>query len=172
MNFFDVLESRHSIRKFKDETIEEKHLAAILNAMNSAPSAGDLQAYEVVLVKDKKRKKRLAKAAYGQEFIAEAPINIIFLANPKKSSMRYGERGVRLYCIQDATIAASYAQLAAAALGLGSVWVGAFDEDAVAKTVNAGDSIPIAIIPVGHPDEEPYSTPRRNLEGLVHYEEV
>lgn len=129
-----------------------------------------MQAYEIVIVKNKEQKEKLAEAAFGQDFIAQAPLNLVYLANPKKSAMRYGSRGINLYCIQDATIAVSYAQLAATALGLASCWVGAFDDEEVKKVVNATDLIPVAIVPIGYPVEEPYTTPRRKLEDLVKYE--
>lgn len=169
--FFDVVAERRSIRAFKAEPVEVEKLNKILEATNLAPSAGDLQAYEVVVVKDQKVKERLAKAALNQWFIAEAPVNIVFIANPARSMYRYGRRGAELYCIQDATIAATYAQLAAHALGLGSVWVGAFNDDEVREAVGIGrDMRPVAIITIGYPDEVPEATPRRRIEDLVSVE--
>jgi len=169
MDFFEVLEKRRSIRKYKDEKVEDEKLLKILNAANSAPSAGNLQAYEIFLVRDKRKKHLLARASFDQHFIEEADVVLIFCANPSRSSKYYGRRGERLYCLQDATIAASYAQLAATALGLGSVWVGAFDDEKVLEIINAPKSlIPIAIIPIGYPDENPRKRERRKLEDLVH----
>lgn len=171
MDFFDVIKSRHSIRAFKKKNIEDEKIVGILDTVNSAPSAGDLQAYEIVLVKDQKQKFLLAKASFGQDFIAEAPIIFVICANIRRSSLRYGKRGSELYCINDASIAASYLQLASTALGLSSVWIGAFDEEEVAKIINSPDYIkPIAIIPVGYPDEETYGTPRRDLDDIIHKE--
>ncbi len=173
MEFFDVLAKRHSIRAFKKREVEEDTLRKILEAANSAPSAGDLQAYEIVVVKGKEKRRALARTALNQEFIAEAPVVLVFLINPKRTRRRYGLRGMHLYCIQDAAIAASYAQLAATALGLGSVWVGAFDAAEVSKLVRAGEGLtPVALMPLGYPDEEPEPTPRRRLDDLVHEEEI
>lgn len=169
MEFFDTVKNRHSVRKFQDRKVEDEKLKMILETANSAPSAGNLQAYEIFLVKDKKKKQLLVEAAYGQDFIEEADIVLVFCANPKKSSWKYGKRGRDLYCIQDATIAASYAQLAVSDLKLGSVWVGAFDEKEVLKVLgNPNDVMPIAIIPIGYPDEKPRITSRRKLDDLVH----
>lgn len=166
--FFDVVAARRSVRAFQDRPVEPEKLNRILEAANLAPSAGDLQAYEIVVVRDPEARKRLAKAALGQWFIAEAPVNLVFLANPARSARRYGGRGAELYCIQDATIAAAYAQLAAHALGLGSVWVGAFHDDEVREVVGAGrDLKPVAIITIGYPAEKPRATPRRRIEDLV-----
>lgn len=168
MEFFDVIKRRHSIRRFKEKGIEEDKLKKILETANSAPSAGNLQAYEIFLVRDKRKKIELAKAAYDQDFIQEAPAVLIFCANPKRSALKYGERGKNLYCIQDATIAASYTQLAATNLNLGSVWVGGFDDKEVLEVLgNPKDVWPVAIIPIGYPNENPKTRSRRKLDDLV-----
>jgi nitroreductase len=82
---------------------------------------------------------------------------------------RFGERGRGLYSVQDATIACAYAQLAATALGLGSVWVGAFDPDEVRKIVGLPEAQqPVAILPIGYPEGDLEIRGRRTLEDLVH----
>ena len=173
MGFVDVVKNRHSVRSFKDKEIEQEKLKKLLEIINSAPSAGDLQAYEIVLVKSLGKRKELARASYGQSFVAEAPLILVFIANEKRASSKYGQRGTSLYSIQDATIAASYAQLAATDLGLATVWVGAFDEKEVSRILNAQEHLkPIAIIPVGYANETPSKTPRRSLDDLVHEEEL
>lgn len=170
MEFFETIVKRCSIRAFKKEPVEEWKINRLLEVANLAPSAGDLQAYEIIIVKDDERKRRLSEAALGQDFIAEAPVVFVFLSNPRRSARRYGKRGIEIYCLQDATIAAAYLQLAATALGLGSVWVGAFYDDEVSECVNAGELKPVAIIPVGYPDEEPIITPRRGVSNLAYSE--
>lgn len=171
MDFFKALSERHSIRAYKDREVEDDKLDRILEAIRSAPTAGNLQAYEVVLVKSKAGRDRLAEAAHGQTFISKAPVNLVFLANPGKSAGRYGKRGEKLYSMQDATIAVTIAHLAATALGLGSAWVGAFDDSEVRKAVDApADLMPVAILPIGYPDEEPQRTPRRDLKDIVRAE--
>lgn len=164
MDFFETVKSRHSVRAYKDREIEEEKLNRILEAAMRAPSAGNRQAYKIVIIKDEQRKKKLAEIAADQQFIAEAAACLVFFADPQHSARKYGRRGAELYCIQDATIAASYAQLAATSLGLGSSWIGAFDAKALKELANAKDLIPIAIIPIGYPDEEPDITPRRRKE--------
>ncbi len=170
MEFFDVIEKRHSVRSFRSKEVEAEKLEKIIEAANKAPSAGNLQGYEIVVVREKETKQRLSKAALNQEFIAEAPIALVFCANPVRSSAKYGERGANLYCVQDATIAAAYAQLAATDLGLASVWVGAFATEEVSRTINATDVVPVAIMPIGYSNKTPYKTPRRSLDDLSHKE--
>jgi nitroreductase len=171
MDFFEAVKARQSIRAFQSRTIEEEKTSRIIEAASLAPSAGDLQAYEIIVAKDSRRKEELAKAAGEQTFVSEAPICLVFLAYPERSSRKYGRRGSELYCIQDATIAAAYAQLAATALGLASTWVGAFDEEAVAKVVRAPKNRrPIAILPIGYGAETPEITPRRQISEIVYSE--
>jgi len=171
LEFFNVLRDRHSIRAFKQKEVEQEKINIILESVNLAPSAGDLQAYEIVVIKNPRRRSALAEAALNQDFVAQAPLNLIFFINPKRSAWRYGSRGIKLYCLQDATIAAAYAQLSATALGLGSVWVGAFDEKSIMSLTGATENlVPVAIISIGYSDEEPEITPRRKMENLVHDE--
>ena len=168
MEFFDAVKSRHSIRAFTAAPIDRDKMQAILEAANRAPSAGNLQAYEIYLVTKAGDRSALARAALEQWFVAQAPVVLVFCAHPGRSSRRYGERGVRLYAIQDATIACAFAMLAATALGLATVWVGAFDDDSVRRAIRApAEIIPVALLPVGYAAEKPETTPRRRLSDLV-----
>lgn len=168
--FFQTVRARHSIRAFSSRAVEQEHLQAILDAANRAPSAGNLQAYEIYVVTNRARREDLAWAALDQEFVAQAPVVLVFCAHPARSEKKYGERGRWLYSIQDATIACAYAQLAATALGLATVWVGAFREEAVREAIGADRGLlPVAVLPVGYAGEEPEITTRRPLESLVHY---
>jgi nitroreductase len=170
MEFFDVVKNRHSVRAFKKQDIEEEKLQKILETANKAPSAGNLQAYDIILIRDSKKKQALAKASFGQKFIADAPAVLVICANEKRSE-HYGQRGRELYCVNDATIAAAYVQLAATALGLATVWVGKFDDNEVKNIIGVpGHAKPVAIIPLGYADEKPEITKRRSLKDLVHEE--
>ncbi len=168
MEFFETVEKRKSIRIFLNKEIDNKILDTILKTITLAPSAGNLQSYRIILIKNEKLKRAVAEGALRQQFIAEAPIALVFLADSKRSLIRYGERGDSLYAIQDATIAAAYTQLAVTALGLGSVWVGAFEQEKVAKLIGAADyEIPITIIPIGYSVEKPERHERRKLSEIV-----
>lgn len=169
MDFFEIVRQRHSIRAFKSDPVEEAKLAAILEAANSAPSAGNQQAYEIYLVRDAARKAELAQCCYSQQYVAQAPEVLVFCSHSVLSAQKYGTRGEQMYALQDATIACTYAMLAAAGQGLGSVWIGAFKDQAVWQCIGAPTGIePVAILPVGYPAETPQTTPRRPLESLVH----
>ena len=171
MEFFDTIRSRHSIRRYQTREVEEEKLRKILEAVDSAPSAGDLQGYEIVLVRSASTKDALARAAYGQTPAVQSPVVLVFCADRLLSASKYGKRGAELYAVQDATIAAAYCQLAATALGLATVWIGAFDTEAVEAAIGAPEHVtPVAIIPIGYAAEEPRTTPRRSLGDLVREE--
>jgi nitroreductase len=168
MSFFDLISSRHSIRAFKDKQLQEDTIDKILSAAMRAASAGNLQSYRIFVAENKKTKNRLAKAAHDQGFVSEASVVFVFCADPKNSEKEYGARGRDLYCIQDATIACAYAQLAAHTLGLATVWVGSFDEGGVADILKCDSWLrPVAMLVVGFADEEPQITPRRTLVEMV-----
>ncbi len=166
----NLLFERVSIRKFQSKDIDDETIKLILKAGNAAPSAGNLQARDFIVIKDEKTKLKLAKAALNQMFIAEAPVVIVVCANYPRSMRVYGERG-KLYAEQDATAAVENILLAVTALGLGAVWVGAFHEEVVSEILEIPDyARPIAIIPIGYPAEKPRRRERYPIEMLTHYE--
>jgi nitroreductase len=168
MDFFEVIKARQSIRAFQDHPVEPEKLQQIFEAINRAPSAGNLQGYEVVLVTNRACLQALTKAAVGQDFLEQAPLALVFCAHPARSAQKYGQRGTTLYCVQDATIACAYAQLAVTALGLATVWVGAFDDDGVRQAIGVGGDLrPVAILPIGYAAETPEHRSRRALVELV-----
>ncbi len=168
-DFFETVRHRHSIRKYRDDLpVEPEKLHAILEMACAAPSAGDLQSYHITVVTDGEKRQRLSEIAENQTFIAEAPVALLFSSDPKRSGKKYGERGECLYAVQDTTIAASYAQLAAVAAGLGSTWVGYFDNEAIKKEFGlAAELEPIAILSIGYPAELPEESPRRAMDQVV-----
>jgi SagB-type dehydrogenase family enzyme len=114
-------------------------------------------------------KKALSEAALDQRFIEVAPITIVVCANERRSAQRYGRRGRELYCLLDAAAATQNLLLAVHALGLGGCWVGAFDDRQVGKALNLPSWLkPVAIIPIGHPDEKPWTPQRRSFKDYLH----
>lgn len=171
MRFLAIIDDRRSVRRFAPDPLPADALQTILHTAQRAPSAGDLQAYCIVVAQSPQTRTRLAAAAHGQDFLAEAAVVLVFLADEGRSRRKYGARGAGLFCIQDATIAAAYAQLAASALGLGCCWVGAFDDVDVSKVLSVPAGMrPIAMLAVGYPAEKPDATPRRAIADLVHRE--
>ena len=170
MEFNEVVENRRSIRAFTDQAVEPDKLQQILEAANKAPSAGNLQAYEIYVVIDVKKRQELAIAALGQGFVASAPLALVFCTHPQLTEERYFRRGTQLYTVQDATIACTFAMLAVTNLGLGSVWIGAFDEKGVHQTIGSPErQVPVVILSIGYPAESPNPRKRRHINQLAHW---
>jgi nitroreductase len=164
MEFFDVIQQRQSIRKWQSRPVEREKLNCILEAINRAPSAGNFQAFEVYLIEPPELRKRIADATWDQAYMANAPLLLAFCSHP--SRCQYGPEP---YPLEDTTIACTFAMLAVTALGLGSVWIGAFDPKKIAAVMNVPDGqIPVAILAIGYADEVPERTTRRELSDLVH----
>lgn len=161
MEVFEAIKKRRSMRRFdatKPVTTEE--VEKLLEAAKWAPSAGNLQSWYFVVARDESIKKALAGAAH-QEFIAQAPVVIVACADLERSASRYGDRGFFLYAIQDATIAAQNIWLTATEMGLGGVWVGAFDEGEASRILELSPKLrPIAMLAIGYPGESRSSTSR------------
>src|SRR5512139_702395 len=103
MDFFEVVKTRQSIRAYQDQPIAPEQLQQILDTINQAPSAGNLQGYEVYLVTRREVIQALARSTNGQDFITQAALALVFCAHPARSAGRYRKRGTTLYCVQDAT---------------------------------------------------------------------
>ncbi|WAC05681.1 MAG: nitroreductase family protein [Methanoregula sp.] len=128
--FQGFLTSRSSVREYSPDSITDDDIAFILDCASTAPSAGNLEAWDVVVVTDEDARLGLKDASFEQEHIRQAAAVLVVCANYVRSMSRYGERGI-LYAVQDATIACTYMMLAAHARQLHSCWTGAFDEESV-----------------------------------------
>ena len=153
MDIFETIRTRRSVRNFdSSKKITRRQIEKLLQAAWWAPSAGNLRSRVFIVVEDQEVKEKLVGASLNQTFIAQAPVVIVSCADLEKSATRYGERGRSLYALQDASIASQNILLAATGMGLGSVWVGAFDERKVSQILDLPKSLrPIAIIPIGYP---------------------
>lgn len=162
MEVFECIVSRQSIRDYEKKDVPNQLIGQIIEAGIHAPSTGNMQPWEFIVVKDEKTKKELSSAALDQRFVEEAPVVIVVCADPEKSADRYGDRGKNLYCIQDTAAAIENMLLMANDLGLGACWVGAFEEMRV-KTILSipGRLRPVALITIGFPSHEKTTKTRR-----------
>jgi len=159
------------VRAFTKEDVSEEEVEKLIDAARWAPSAGNIQPWEFIVVRKPETKRRLSTAALDQTFIEEAPVVIVVCANQMRSGRGYGTRGIHLYCIQDTAAAIQNMLLAAFALGLATCWVGAFREEEAKKALNLPRGVrPVAIIPVGHAAEKPMARLRKPLSDIIHYE--
>ncbi|MCX8195389.1 MAG: nitroreductase family protein, partial [Candidatus Micrarchaeota archaeon] len=156
------------VRSYKRAPVGENKLRKIIEAAHLAPSAGNLQSYRIVVVRSQKLKEAIAKASHEQDFMVDAPVLLAFISDRKRSAAKYGKRGEEIYALQDATIAAAYCQLAAAALGLGTVWIGGFEQRKIDGLLKAKPhEFCAAIIPVGYAAEHMEGHERRSIEEMV-----
>ncbi|KAH3766137.1 FMN reductase [Pelomyxa schiedti] len=148
----DLLSHRRSVREYDAaRPVSQATLMQLVEAARLAPSAGNLQAYSVHICMPITGGRHLFSK---RSWINEAPGLMVFCALPEQSSEHYGSRGEQLYCIQDATIAATYAQLAAHSLGLVTCWIGAFHDKDIADAVGIADvsvERPILVLTIGYP---------------------
>jgi nitroreductase len=169
MEFKEVLEQRRSFRKFKPTEIPEDMIMEILELAQLAPSAGNLQAYKVQIIRSEDKKMKLKDATFTrtftkQESIVSAPALFLVCADTEESGKIFKERGETLYAVQDATIFAAYLQLAIASKGLASVWVGSFNEDETRNALSLPANLrPLIMMPFGYPDGEPRPRERKGL---------
>lgn len=159
-DLFEAIRERRSERHFKPDPVPDDTVRRIVDCGLKAPSAGNMQPWQFLIVKRPELRADLSKAAFGQKFVEDAPVVIVVLADPGRSAGRYGNRGSDLYCIQDTAAAVQNMLLAVVAFGLGACWVGAFDEAAASRALELPEHLrPVAMIPIGYPKERP--TPRR-----------
>ena len=171
MDFSEVIKTRRSIRTYKKQDLPQETVEKLLEAARWAPSAGNVQPWEFVVASSLHVKRNISLAAYSQRALEEASIVIVVCVDEKKAEQAYGARGKTLYCIQDTAAAIENILLTAASLGLGSCWMGAFKEEEIRKVINAPMHVkPIALIPIGYPDESPPPRERRSLSEIVHKE--
>jgi nitroreductase len=167
MDVMQAIKERRSIRQFTDYEIPEEAANELMDALIWAPSAGNLQSRKFYFVRDDVLKMKLAVAALNQTFIAEAPLVVVGCTDSVISS-RYGERGMDLYTIQDVSASLMCMMLAAHERGLGSVGVGAFREEEVARALELRENLrPVAIVPVGRPLRVPSAPARVKREDAV-----
>ena len=171
MDVLQAIKGRRSIRAFKNQDVPAETVEKLIDAARWAPSAGNIQPWEFIIVRKPEIKRRLVEATLGQMFIEEAPVVIVVCANEERSSQGYGVRGKTLYCIQDTAAAIQNIHLTAYSLGLGTCWVGAFREEETREILKIPQGIrPVAMIPVGYPAEVPAARSRKPISQIVHYE--
>ncbi len=166
--FLGFLKSRGSVRNYTGEQITQKEREYILSAASTCPSAGNREAWDVIICRQEDLLESIADAAFNQDFIAHAGTAFVICANYVRSISRYGERGI-LYAVQDATIAGTYMMLASHALGRATCWIGAFDEEEIKEILGIPPHArPVAILLIGKAGEQAISPERMPIHEHMH----
>jgi nitroreductase len=167
MDVFAAIKQRRSVRAYKPAQVEEEKLKNVLEAARLAPSASNRQDWNFVIVRKKETKKKLARAAFGQSFIGEAPVVIVACGTEPEAIMACGQPTSTV----DVSIACAFMMLEAYEQGLGTCWIGAFNEDEVKKILKIPDPVRVvAVIPLGYPDEGPSQRERKDFNEIVCFE--
>ena len=164
-DLFRIFATRRSTRKFEKTKVEDWKVDKILSAADVAPSAGNFQGFQVFLIKNKDTKQALVEAANKQPYV-NAPIVLVFCTDPSRVKLKFTPEILEKFSLQDATIAASFALLAASGVGLSTIWIGMFDEEKV-KTILGTDLKPSSILCIGYPDKKKPPKSRRKLKELI-----
>jgi nitroreductase len=168
MSVLEVIQKRRSLRKYKGDSIPEDVLQRVLEAVRLAPSGKNYQPWKFIIVQDKELKEKLAQASAEQFFMAEAPIIIVGCGFPDDSYSRMG-RYMKSWPV-DVTIALEHLILQAAEEGLGTCWIGSFEETEVKSILNIPENVRVlALTPLGYPDETPPYRGRKRLDEIVSY---
>jgi nitroreductase len=165
-NIYNVMLNRRSQRKFETRDVEAWKLDIIFAAADTAPTAGGFQGFEIFHIKNYDLKIKLVNAANRQPYV-NAPLVLVFFMNPERVKMNFEPNTLKKFSIQDATLAAAYAQLAAHSLGLSSIWIGMIDEEKVMEALNT-DLVPSSILCIGYPKKILQAKPKRTLSELIH----
>ncbi|HKZ95037.1 MAG TPA: nitroreductase family protein [Candidatus Bathyarchaeia archaeon] len=166
MDLFRAIKERRSIRRFKQEPLPTKDLMKILEAARLAPSGGNRQPWYFIIVRDLETKKNLSNAARNQKFIADADTVVIAIGDPLTSAAKlpYTLSSTRIPFRQEPMIAVEHMVLAATALGYGTCWIGAFNEDEVKRILKIPENLAvIALLPIGVADEAPQARQRKTF---------
>lgn len=170
MDLFQVIRDRRSIRKYRDQAVEEEKIEQVLDAARLAPSWKNMQCWRFLVLREQAREKLLAAIPDdnpGKKAIAAAPVVILVCADPSESDV---ENGIA-YFVADTAIAFEHLCLAAHALGLGTCWMGWYDEGRIKQAFGIPEHIRIVgLTPLGYPDQEPKPRPRKELAEIAFYD--
>ncbi len=170
MDIFQVIRDRRSIRKYKDLPVERETIEQVLDAARLAPSWKDMQCWRFLVLTEAEQRAAVLEAFPddnpGKRAIATAPVVIVVCADPRESGV---ENGIEYY-IADTAIAFEHLCLSAHALGLGSCWMGWYDEAKIKQALHIPDEIRVVgLTPLGYPDQEPKPRPRKQLNEIAFF---
>jgi nitroreductase len=168
MEVYEAIRTRKSVRAFLARAVPDELLRRVLEAARAAPSARNAQEWRFVAVREPGTREKLALEAARQPFIGTAPVLLACCAETDGRIMRCGQPAYPI----DVAIAMDHLTLAAAAEGLGTCWIGSFDEARVKEILGIPSPVRVVqLMPLGYPaDPSAVSKSRLGLDTLMHYE--
>ena len=171
MELDEVLKERKSVRKFKNLDVPWYIISECLEAAIEAPSSGNVQNWRFTFVRNRATIEKIAKLCDEQYWLLKAPVLIVVCSDLVKIKRLFGVRGEALYAVQNCAAAIENMLLKSHELGLGTAWIGAFDEDKLREILDIGASArPQAIFALGYPDTYEEKPKREPLENVVFFE--
>ena len=159
--------TRRSIRGYKSDPIPDEDIQLMLECIEAAPSAGNLQPWFIYVIKNQQIKKQLCTLSFDQKSVEEAPVIFAICARPEESAEKYEKLGAEFFCLQDTAAATQNLLLAAHAMGYGSLWVGIVKEREIAECIGlAPGEKPIALVAVGKAAIEPDPMVRKGVKNV------
>ncbi|MFQ6069723.1 MAG: nitroreductase family protein [Candidatus Aminicenantales bacterium] len=169
MSVLEVIKARRSVRRYKSEPVPDETLRRVLEAARLAPSGKNLQPWKFIIVRDSEKKRKLAQAAINQKFVSQAPVVIVACGFPERCYSRMG-RYMKSWPV-DVAIALEHIVLQAQEEGLGTCWIGAFEEEEVKEILAIPQEVKVlALTPLGFPDESPPFRGRKKLEEIISFD--
>ena len=167
MNFSELVTKRYSVRAYKPDPVEEEKLQQVLEAARMAPTAVNLQPFQIIVIHTAGREAELNRI-YGRDWFVQAPLIICACGIPTRGWSRGDGKS---YTDVDVAIVVDHMTLAAADVGLGTCWIGAFDPVAAREVLGLPDDVePVAFMTLGYPADRLRTKKRKPLSELVRYE--
>lgn len=167
MEILPAIQKRRSVRAYTTQPVPEEHLQSVLEAARLAPSARNLQEWRFIVVRDSAIRAQLAVAASGQTFVGQAPVVIAGCSLNTEYVMRGGQTAYPI----DLAIALDHMTLQAAAIGLGTCWIGSFSEDEIRKILGIpAEARIVCLLTLGYPADTPRPKNRRPAAEIIAYE--
>jgi len=171
MDLIEAIVQRRSVRKYKSQEVAWFKIAQIIEAGTFAPSSGNSQDWRFIVVRDKGAIANLATISFGQHWMETAPVLIVVCSDTRNLKRLYDSRGVDFYSVQNCAACVQNMLLVAHSIGLGSCWVGSFDDTKVSESLGLEEFIkPQAILTFGYSDEVPKQPLKTSLETVVYFE--
>jgi len=174
MTVNEAIHTRRSIRKFQDKALSRDMVLDLLEAARQAPSGNNAQPWKFIVIEDETLRRKIAEISHNQTWMASAPVYIAACADLGTydlASIKFDEETQEFNAkraIRDTSNSIENLMLRAVELGLGTCWIGWFEQKDIKPLLGVPDSaFVLGVLPVGYPAESPAARPRRPLEDSV-----
>ena len=167
MDLYEAIKSRYSVRSYLNKPVEQEKLDRVLEAARMAPSGSNRQSWRFVVVREAETRRKLVRACSDQTFVGQAPVVIAAVGLTPDRVMSCDVPGDPV----DVAIALEHVALASTAEGLGTCWIGAFNQDQVRALLGIpADAKVIGVMTLGYPADHPRPKTRKPVKELVSYD--